>query len=44
MKVAAKTRTSQPACRTPSARAGAVKGHAPVFREIVCLATPSSKR
>jgi len=40
MKAAAKTRTS----RQPSVRPRAVKGHAPVFREIVGLATPSSKR
>jgi hypothetical protein len=35
MKAAAKTRTSKPARRMPSARAVAVKGHAPAFREIV---------
>jgi hypothetical protein len=35
MKAAAKTRTSKPARRQPSARAEVVKGHAPAFREIV---------
>ncbi|HLP76132.1 MAG TPA: PDDEXK nuclease domain-containing protein [Candidatus Paceibacterota bacterium] len=37
MRAPAKTRTSKPARRKPAARAGAVKGHAPAFREIVEL-------
>jgi hypothetical protein len=41
MKAAAKTRTSQSVRHQPSSRAGAVKGHAPAFRETVGLAAPS---
>jgi hypothetical protein len=43
MKAAAKTRTSQPARRQPSAQAGAVKGHASAFREIAGLRSPKSR-
>ena len=44
MKAAAKTRTSKPARRTPSARTGAGKGHAPAFREIVELIQSARRR
>jgi hypothetical protein len=44
MKAAAKTRTSQPARRTPSAKPVAVKGHASAFREIVGLIQSARRR
>ncbi|MEI9864272.1 MAG: PDDEXK nuclease domain-containing protein [Limisphaerales bacterium] len=44
MKAAAKTRTSKPARRKSSAKAGAVKGHAPAFREIVGLIQSARRR
>jgi predicted nuclease of restriction endonuclease-like (RecB) superfamily len=44
MKAAAKTRTTMPARRRPSARAEAVKGHAPAFREIVGLIQSARRR
>ena len=40
MKAAAKTRTLKPVRRPPAARAVAVKGHAPAFREIIGLIHP----
>ena len=44
MKSAAKTRTSKTTGLKPSARAGAVKGHAPAFREIVGLTALPQER
>ena len=44
MKAAAKTRTSKPVRRKPPAKAGAVKGHAPAFREIVGLIQSARRR
>jgi hypothetical protein len=44
MKAAAKTRTSKPARRQPMARAGAARGHAPAFREIVGLIQSARRR
>ena len=41
---AAKTRTSQPVRSQPSVRPGAVKGHAPTFREIVGLIQSARRR
>jgi predicted nuclease of restriction endonuclease-like (RecB) superfamily len=44
MKPAAKTRTLKPARRKPAARAVAVKGHAPAFREIIGLIQSARQR
>ena len=44
MKAVAKTKTSKPAKRKPAARAVAVKGHAPAFREIVGLIQSARQR
>ena len=44
MKAATKTRTLKPARRKPAARAGAVKGYAPAFREIIGLIQSARQR
>ncbi len=44
MKAAAKTRTLQPTRRQPAARAVAVKGYAPAFREIIGLIQSARQR